>query len=180
MFWIFYSILPFSIYNFMTIVMDAVWDHLPALQCWEAYDDLVLERFVVPSSSSASGRGSRPSSSSGTTVVVASAASLSQQQIRNEALDNSDKAAVYEIFLLSAMEVSGHGRAKRAVEAADVVLKNGEPPKMSLSLSLGKPPPPHCDCRRFCSHQPPPPDREPSSLFSCSATTARPRSVVAL
>lgn len=113
----------------MRNTVDAVWDHLPALQCWEAYDDLVLERPTVPT-----GRGRRSSSTASGRVSAGAASRSAASQA--DILDDSDKAAVCEILLLSAIEVSGHGDKKRAEELSKAVLKNGERPAMAFSRHM--------------------------------------------
>lgn len=87
------------------LAVDAVWDHLPALRCWDAFESFLIER-AVPSSSN-SHRSSRTSSrrSAGSPPTVTGSRVV---------LSDNDKVLLCEILLASATEASGNGDESRA------------------------------------------------------------------
>lgn len=84
--------------------VDAVWNHLPALRCWEAYTDLLIDRSGTPSF-----EGGR--SSKGSKRKSAGSASTTPS---DDALSDSDKSKLCEVLLAAAIEATGHGDAARA------------------------------------------------------------------
>lgn len=110
-----------------SFAVDAIWDYLPALRCWEAFDDLLIEKDERPSTQ---GRARRARSSRG------KPSSSQTTQGDNDALKENDKAVLCEILVSSAQEVSGHGDAVRAKELSLIEYENGETPAMMFSCHM--------------------------------------------
>lgn len=86
------------------LAVDAVWDHLPALRCWDAFTSFLVDRSTpastgTPNSSRASSRRSTATSSA---------------RSSEGCLNDDEKVSLCEILLASATHVSGKGDAVRA------------------------------------------------------------------
>lgn len=95
------------------LAIDAAWDHLPALRCWEAFTQLLLEE---PASANGEANGSG--------------------QRTDEQLNETDKAMICEMLLTSVKEASGHGDSARAKLVEKGEYLTAETPGTLLSRHL--------------------------------------------
>lgn len=105
------------------LAVDAVWDHLPALRCWDAFTSFLVDR-TIPSSSS-SRRTSRTSSRKST----GSASTTTGES----GISDSDKVSLCEILLASAIEASGKGDEARAKLITQSETDGAESPSESFT-----------------------------------------------
>lgn len=90
-------------------VVDAVWDHLPALRCWDAFAAiLAAERNMDENESSAQ-------------AVNASSKQKSSRDEDGDDLKGKDLALICEMLVASVREASGHGDSHRAA-----IVRRGE------------------------------------------------------
>lgn len=107
-----------------SFAVDAVWNHLPALRCWDAFDDLLLEHDNVTSKAS-----KRRSSSSRSRTAA-------RIDGGEQSLSESDRAVLCEILMLSATEASGHGEKSRAKAIHQLDTDDGDSPGMVYSRHM--------------------------------------------
>ena len=98
--------------------VDSVWDSFPAVRCWQAFSDLLLEH-AEPPPAKGKGRASRKGK-----VAIAE---------DEDGLNDFDKSILCEMLLASATEASGNGDATRARLVEKGERLNPEPPSVLLS-----------------------------------------------
>lgn len=102
------------------LAVDAVWDYLPALRCWEAFRELLLEGQTLdipPARNRRASRGRR-----------------SQGEDASDSLSANDKAILCEILLATAKEASGNGDAARLKIVERGEFLSSETPGVLLTL----------------------------------------------
>lgn len=99
--------------------VDAVWDSMPALRCWEAFSILLRDE----------GKEGRRGGSAATLGNTYSS-------LPEESLSEHDRALVAEILLASVREASGHGDAERRSLVARGERRSPDPPGLAFSRTF--------------------------------------------